>query len=345
MAVNLAQIQTQQERAVLRAFRDVIQSITDQAVIQEIIFALESGNVDAVITLLGLDEATFEPFVESIRTAYLQGGLTGATQIGTIPSAYGTLVARFNVRNPAAEEWLRDTSSRLVTEVAQEQVMAIRENLTAGLAEGKGPRNVALDLVGRIDPSTKQRTGGFIGLTSQQMKWTTDAERELIELDPNYLKRKLRDKRYDSMFIAAMNSGRPLTDEQITRISSALRARTLRYRAEVIARTESINALRSGQHQAIEQAIQKGNLDRRDFTKFWDATGDSRTRPDHLQMEDDYKDGIQFDQAFIAPDGSRLMYPGDTSMGASAKQTIKCRCREKIQYNAAGKLRRLEGFG
>ena len=345
MALSLLQIQTTQERAVLRAFRDVIQSIDDQVVLREVVALLEVNNVDGVIELLGLDAETFEPFNESIRQSYLTGGLTGAQQIGTIPSTYGTLVARFNVRNPAAEEWLRNTSTRLAVEITDDQRTAVREQLTMALAEGKGPRNAALDLVGRINKDTGHREGGYVGLTSQQMKWTSEAERELRELDPNYLNRKLRDKRYDKMFKIALGSDKPMTEAQITAATSALRTRTLRYRAEVIARTESINALRAGQHQAIEQAIAKGNLDRRDFTKFWDATGDSRTRLDHMMMEQTYAEGIPFDQAFIAPDGSRLLFPGDTELGATGKQVINCRCRERVQYNAAGKLRRLEGFG
>jgi hypothetical protein len=37
MAVNLQQIQTQQERAILKAFMSSVQSVKDQAVIAEIV--------------------------------------------------------------------------------------------------------------------------------------------------------------------------------------------------------------------------------------------------------------------------------------------------------------------
>jgi hypothetical protein len=36
---------------------------------------------------------------------------------------------------------------------------------------------------------------------------------------------------------------------------------------------------------------------------------------------------------FVLPDGSRMMYPGDTSLGADAGQTINCRCVERFEVD------------
>jgi len=44
--VDLKKIQAEQERAVVSAFRDSVQSIRDQATIQEIVNLLNVGNVD-----------------------------------------------------------------------------------------------------------------------------------------------------------------------------------------------------------------------------------------------------------------------------------------------------------
>lgn len=321
---NLTQITTAQERAVLRAFREAVQSVKDQAVIQEIVRLLEAGNVDGVIDLLQLDQATFEPLENAIRQAYRQGGLTGAEQIGTIPTEAGTLVMRFNMAAPAAETWLANLSSRLITEVFDEQKQMVRERLTAGLARGDNPRQTALDLVGRIDPTTRERTGGFIGLTSRQAQWVASAREELESLNPNYLTRELRDKRLDGAVRKAIEEGKPLTERQINTAISRMQARTLRYRGEVIARTESINSLRAGQFEAIQQAVERGEVEARDVRKAWDSSSDARTRLDHLQMEQTYREGIPLDDPFIAPDFSRLMYPGDNTLGASGAQTIQC---------------------
>lgn len=345
MAVNLPSIQTRQERALLRTFRETIRGIKDQAVISEIVRALEVGDVDAVLDLLQLDEAAFQPIEESIRQAYLTGGLTGAEQIGSVPGSVGTLVARFNVRNPAAEQWLRDMSSRLVTEVFEEQRTMIRDRLVEGMAAGRAPRSSALDLVGRVDRASGSRFGGYIGLTARQSGWVSTARDELNNLDPNYLTRELRDKRLDGAFKRAIESGKPMKQSQIDSAVTNMQARALRYRGESIARTESLNALRAGQNQAIAQAVEQGIIDIRDLNKIWDDSGDIRTRLDHLMMGQTYSTPIPFDEPFIAPDGSRLMFPGDTSMGATAKQTIRCRCKSIVRFSAAGKLRRIEGFG
>lgn len=345
MAVNLPQISTQAERAVLRAFREAIQSVKDQAVIQEIVRLLEVGDVEGVINLLQLDQATFQPLEEAIRQAYRQGGLTGAEQIGTIPTSAGTLVMRFNMAAPAAEAWLANMSSRLITEIFDQQKQMVRERLTEGLQRGDNPRQSALDLVGRVDPQTRRRTGGFIGLTTRQSEWVSTARSELENLDPNYLTRELRDKRLDGAFRRAMEEGRPLPERQVNAAVSRLQSKVLRYRGEVIARNESLNALRAGQWESIQQAIAKGEVDEQDVTKSWRDSGDGRTRLMHLQMGQTYAEGIPINQNFVGPDGSRLRFPGDTALGASAEMTILCRCLMFITINFLGRQARIEGFG
>lgn len=335
---NLSQIAAAQERAVLRAFTESVQSVKDQAVIAEIVRALEVGNVDAVVRLLGLDEARFEPLEEAIRQSYREGGLTGAAQVGRIPTDAGTLVARFNVRNPRAEQWLVSLSSNRIVEIAEESRTVVRNVLTANLMEGANPRTAALDLVGRIDPVTRRRTGGFIGLTTNQAEWVANARRDLETLNPNYLTRKLRDRRLDAAFERALATGEPLTAKQIDTAVSRYQARALRYRGENISRTESINALRAGQHEAIQQAIEVGEIETQDAMKEWDSSGDQRTRDDHFAADGQR---VPFDQPFIVG-GEALMFPGDPN--GSAGNVINCRCRERTVIDFAGQLKRIEGF-
>lgn len=341
---NLPQIKTAEERRVLRAFRQIIQRVRDQAVIQEIVRLLEVGNVEGVIELLQLDAATFEPLEEAIRQAYRQGGITGSDQIGIIPTAVGGIAARFNIRSLNAERWLANLSSRLVTEVFDDQKQMVRERLTAGLRRGRAPRQTALDLIGRVDQRTRKRTGGFIGLTSDQAGWVDNAREELDSLDSGYFTRKLRDKRFDATVRKAIASGKPLTEDQKNRIITSMQNRTLQYRGQVISRNESLNALRAGQWESIQQAMDKGEVEERDVTKIWDDTGDGRTRLAHLQMGQTYATGIPINQPFQAPDGSLLRYPGDTELGASGEMTILCRCKARYKIDFIGRAVRLEGF-
>jgi uncharacterized protein with gpF-like domain len=68
-------------------------------------------------------------------------------------------------------------------------------------------------------------------------------------------------------------------------------------------------------------------------TKYWMAILDDRTREWHVEADGQKR---PLDQPFIVM-GENLMYPKDTSMGASAENVINCRCStvykmEEIYY-------------
>ena len=71
-------------------------------------------------------------------------------------------------------------------------------------------------------------------------------------------------------------------------------------------------------------------------TKAWISQGDSRVRTppdsqfDHLRAD---SDEVVADQPFTVS-GEKLMYPGDTSLGASTGNIAGCRC--SAVYNVAG---------
>lgn len=92
-------------------------------------------------------------------------------------------------------------------------------------------------------------------------------------------------------------------------------------RAMTIARTEVVAASNSGSHFAAEQT----GLE---YERVWLSSRDDRVRDDHADM-----DGVTAAKAepFEAPDGSQMMFPGDTSLGADASQTINCRCTETFE--------------
>jgi hypothetical protein len=221
--------------------------------------------------------------------------------------------------------------------------------IESAIAQGVNPRTAALDIVGRVDRATGQRQGGFIGLTSQQASFVSEMREALsnpqgvgiarIETLPDGTSRpvkkfwiggdgslkstyKLRDKRFDSVVRKAIAAGEPLSARDIDQISNRYKDRLLKFRGDNIARTESITALRAGRHEGFEQLVDSGNVRPDQITRVWDATGDSRTREDHAQM--DGQEVVGFDAPFIAPDGSQMMFPGDTSLGAPGEQTINC---------------------
>ncbi|MBA4543985.1 hypothetical protein H1164_13935 [Thermoactinomyces daqus] len=87
-------------------------------------------------------------------------------------------------------------------------------------------------------------------------------------------------------------------------------------RAKTIARTEMISAARAGQFYADKQSgIVVGK-------EWFAAHQPERTRPWHLEADGQIK---QLDEPFVV-NGEKLMFPGDTSLGATADNIVNCRC-------------------
>lgn len=86
-----------------------------------------------------------------------------------------------------------------------------------------------------------------------------------------------------------------------------------------IARTETTRVQNSAKMDIGKEGQRLGF----EMEKVWQATTDSRVREDHLAMN-----GVAVDQdtPFTLPDGTKMMFPGDISLGADASQVINCRC-------------------
>lgn len=86
-------------------------------------------------------------------------------------------------------------------------------------------------------------------------------------------------------------------------------------RAEMIARTEVISSCNYAD-------FAMWHFDDGIYAKKWSATGDDRTRLEHSIADGQVK---KLDEPFIVG-GEKLMYPLDSSLGASAENIVNCRC-------------------
>jgi hypothetical protein len=231
------------------------------------------------------------------------------------------------VRNPAAERYLYDRSSTKVVQIIADQRDMIRTMLTAGMEAGNNPRTVALDLVGRVNPVTGRRDGGFIGLTSSQEAWVRNYRDELQSGNSGALTRALRDQRFDGSIRKAIAAGEPIPASTIDAAVTNYKNRALRYRAETIARTEAMTSLHEAQAQATEQAIANG-VNRTDVRYTWRATHDNRTRDSHAAMDGDT---VAEGERFVTGAGNTLEYPGDPS--GPPEEVINCRCWREMRID------------
>lgn len=337
-----------------KAFVQAIAAARNDAAVQAVADLLRAGRVEQVLTALGIDAARFSPLAEAVRAAFVAGAGAGVQEIPAVRLSLDPIItgsyrprspspvlrASFDLRNPAAERWLATNSSRLVTEIIESQRQVIRGVLQQGMIAGRNPRQTALDIVGRVG-ETGRRSGGVVGLTSQQSQYVTNMRAQLASGDPKamaaYFDRQRRDKRLDGIVKRAIVAGKPVSQADIDKIAGRYADRLLALRGEMIARTESIASLNAGREEAYRQQIEAGKLVAENVECTWSDTNDDRTRHSHRAMNGQKR---MFGEPFQAPSGALMNYPGDTSLGAGAEETVGCRCMKQYRINMAAEVLR-----
>lgn len=320
------------QRAFLRAMSDIV----SRAMLDEMIKAIEARDVDALFRASGFTPAALGQILDSVERSFES---SGQAQVENWPkrirTPYGIVQPAFDMRNPAVEEDLRKYSSGLITNLTSEARESVRMVLEQGAIDGENPRATALNIVGRVNPVTRAREGGMIGLANNQVKWSLTTKRYLENLDERYFTMALRDKRFDRTVRKAVESGQPLSNDIITKLVTRYNDNALKYRGESIARTETLHSINKGEEAAIRQAIDEGSITRQQVKKWWNDAGDGRTRLTHLHAGKKYdrKNPIDFDEPFVLSSGARLMFPGDQSLGAPAGEVIRCRCKQEYEID------------
>ncbi len=313
------------------AFKAGIADVVDRVVLKDVIEAIQMGDVERAFRVLGYSEAAMRPLSAALERAFETGGVTvGATFPKRLYTPSGPTVYRFDVRNSRAEKWLREASGKMITVIEQDASVAVRNILSDGVRAGRNPRNIALDIVGRMNPVTRVREGGVIGLNVPQERAVAAMRRDLENLDPRYFRRKLRDKRFDSVVQRMFDEGK-VDAATINKMTGRYKDNLLVLRGETIARDGALEALNRSEWEALKQAQEMGAMGSNGVQRVWDSSGpDGRTRPDHLTMEGQT---VGLDEAFVFPDGTKAMHPQDRSLGASADQVINCRCRVRTKID------------
>ena len=320
-------------------FVAAMKAVQSQADMKALEAAIARGDVDAAFRALRFDAADLFRTDTAITAAMADGGnyQMGAFQQATrrAPIA-GRIVQSFGGRNERAERIALDLGSKLVTEVLDDTRVLIAQTIRAGLEAGAGPLRTALDIGGRMNNGTRQ--GGLVGLHSKQAGYVQNMRGELTDPDSmaNYFTRTRRDKRFDGIVRRAMADGKPVAQADIDRMAARYSDRLLALRGETIARTETLKALNAGRQEALDQLIENPNNDvqAQDVTRAWDSTGDAKTRETHAAADGQV---MPQGEAFIVG-GYQMMYPGDTSLGAPAGETVNCRCVVDIRIDFFARL-------
>lgn len=331
MAFSLSYLVDKWLPKIRNAFSRGVELLRGRARPSYIAHQMEYAGVEGGVEAVGLEPAIFRDLVDAVEEAFKTTGSAVAESFPDVKQPDGDVASIiFDFKYPGAEQFLRNHGAEMVTAIMDDQRQMIREVLEAGLAADRNPKSVALDLVGRINPATGRREGGFLGLTASQARWVREYEIELLTGDRNALTRRLRDPRFDKRFAKSIAEGKPLPRAMIDKMVIAYRNRALRYRAETIATTEAQTATHQAQMAATEQAIAARQLRPEAVEKEWETYRDNRVRHTHRMLR-----GVRvpFAQSFMSESGAAIRFPGDPL--APAAERVNCRCYLNIRINHA----------
>lgn len=305
------------------AFLKGVASITDTARLAEIERALDIGP-DAVLRVLNIEDAAFGEYRAEILRLY---GQSGEDTVRDTKWKYGNgqrAVVRWNTLSPRAERYAREVIGTKITNITREAMQNVRDTVADGYAFNRSRNRIATDLIGRLGPDGK-RVGGVIGISEQQRIWVGNM-RDALETDPALaLRYTKRDKRFDKLLRSSSASGKPLTMDQIDRITRQYSDKLLKSRALTISRTEASAAIENGKYEAWRQGLEKTGVPERFLIRTWNHRGlGMKDRPSHIAMNGVSVRGLQV--PFVLNDGTAMMHPHDSSYGAGPDNVINCRC-------------------
>lgn len=166
------------------------------------------------------------------------------------------------------------------------------------------------------------RIGDFILFDEHTVKRLILEQPDLLPYYPaeRAIKRKI-DLAYGKRQITSVVTSGILQGESINQMARHLMDRVMdmnRTSAVRAARTGITEAENAGRQAAAEELESKGVI----LNKRWIATMDSRTRHDHAMADGQ----IVLNDMPFQVGGEYLMFPGDSSMGASGWNIYNCRC-------------------
>lgn len=304
-------------RIIKDAFITAVDRLGDQVDVDQLTQLITTGRADQAVSIV--DQATiaqgWAPVAQAISTAAVGAGVSAANAVNEL----GQLYISFGVTNPQTLEFLRTYEMSRIRGLTQDSLASVRLAIQQGIAAGRNPLDVARDV------------RAFIGLTETQTQAVLNYRSYLETLEPAALARALRDARLDPTIAAAIRDGEALDPAYIDKAVARYAARYLKYRSEVIARTEAIRAVSSGNHLLWKQQVADGKVRADQITRKWIYTHDLKTRPAHRLIPSMNPNGVGLNEPFQTIDGP-LMYPGDPAGPPEA--VINCRCSTFYRFKA-----------
>lgn len=288
------------------ALRNALFAARDAVTLDELARLIEAGDWQGVLDRAA--QAGALSIAQEYAAVYVLSGTEGAKAIGEMLE----VVVDFNQVNERAVRQMQAERLRFIREFTAGQREATRDALVDGITRGLNPRDQARNF------------RSSIGLTRRQLAAVQNYRRLLEAGSSEALSRQLHDDRFlpkgSKSRAAFLDGSKPLTRAQIDRMTDRYSERYVKYRAEVIGRTEALRAVHSGTDEAYRQAIDAGQVQASQLQRTWVTARDERVRSSHSSLNGVVR-GI--DETWSGFEGE-LRYPGDPD--APAAETVQCRC-------------------
>ena len=330
------------EPALRDAFLEAFEAVTSAIRMQQLEAMILAGDIEAAIDALRLEQGFFGPLFEAHRQTLLTGGALVMAELPLRNPFDGSkFVFSFNGRHDRAERWIREQSSRLITEVIEDQKEQARIVIREAAVVGQHPRDTARAIVGKVDPATGKRTGGILGLDRARRgvfqrvmdgMMTPNGVRDLVTVPRDgsapYVTLTSVNEATKQRILRAYHRGEAVPPADIAISRKQLRNKLMKDRGDTIARTEALNGLRAGRHEGMEQLVESGAVRRDQIRIRWQATLDSRVRDTHRFL---HNQKVRMGEFFNPAPGVFMQYPGDLEHSPDnpkglAANVISCRC-------------------
>jgi len=228
------------EPEVYRRFVAAARAATEDINLEDLERAILSGDPFAIDTASRAIQMNSR-LAPELKVDLLRGFLLGAEYAYTNLEASGITGVSFDLINPLAVQWAETVGAARITEVGNETILAIRELVTQAAS-------------GQMDAYKLARViknDNLVGLHSRQLN-AVENFRLTLEADGT------------------------LTDAVIDRRVARYADAQLRFRAQMIARTETMNASSSGQRGLWDSAVQQGQLNPNAVVRSWIVASDER---------------------------------------------------------------------
>lgn len=213
----------------------------------------------------------------------------------------------FDRFTPEVQQELRDAQDELIVELEAQVRDTIQQVVMRGQTMGESVDEIVSDI------------REVISLTATQSNAVLNYENMLRSLDSTALQRGLRNTALDDVVQAAIDDGASLSEATIAGAVADYESNYLDYRANAIAKTESVRASNYGLRESYRQAVDKGALTDDAVKRFWQVDLTENTCPVCLSIPDLNPDGVGIDDDFDSSDGPQDDPPVHVSCACSVE--------------------------